>query len=795
MTRFTLPTEFRPGSGKKGSDKKGSGNKGWDKRVQRFVGLARAILAFERVWPALWPAIGIAGLVLTAGLFGAFIPLAWPLHALILACLTTGLALSFYFNLEHFVFPRWEDGARRLEQDSSLVHRPISEADDELAAGAGDAWAEELWRAHLKARLAGLARLKLKLPKSSLPREDPRGLRFGVVILVVIGFFVAGKDWQSRIESIFTPNPGVLATLDAWIEPPAYTGQPSVYLGREARVSVPAGSVLNLRVHGADHRPSTTLDEVEFQGGKGEYAGSAKLMETDRIRVRAGGHTIGSWRVTVIPDKPPTIAFAGKPEATERQALKLTYATSDDYGVTAARAIITPHGKPGEPLVFDLQIPERSAKPVVASSFRDLTEHPYAGLLVDITLEARDAAGNKATSQTVTFRLPARVFTDPMARALIEQRQILAMESFAGKSRVAKTLDALTYAPEMFFEGKPSVYLGIRSAYRSTMGAYSREDLTRIEDLLWQIAVSLEQGGLLSMAEQLRRMQAAIMQMMAEGAPQEDIDAMLKRYQEMMQQYLAALARNAPENGAPPDPNAKVMGADDLAALMKAIEALSQSGDRLRAMQLLAMLQSLLENAQVAGGQGQGGQGMGGDPAANQALQGLGELMGKQRALLDKTFRQGSGGGDPKDGGAKGLSQQQGQLKNELDGLKGRLKKSPGQQNFDKAGKLMDEAQKALGMGDIPRATTLQKYVLEELSKGAEAVAKAAGQGQNQAKGKDPLGRNTGNTGRGGSDVKIPDAQVLQRARDILLELRKRAGQQGRSKEELDYIDRLLKQF
>jgi len=35
----------------------------------------------------------------------------------------------------------------------------------------------------------------------------------------------------------------------------------------------------------------------------------------------------------------------------------------------------------------------------------------------------------------------------------------------------------------------------------------------------------------------------------------------------------------------------------------------------------------------------------------------------------------------------------------------------------------------------------------------------------------------------------------LQRARAILEELRKRAAQPGRPKEELDYIDRLLRQF
>ncbi len=43
--------------------------------------------------------------------------------------------------------------------------------------------------------------------------------------------------------------------------------------------------------------------------------------------------------------------------------------------------------------------------------------------------------------------------------------------------------------------------------------------------------------------------------------------------------------------------------------------------------------------------------------------------------------------------------------------------------------------------------------------------------------------------------MKIPDKSTLERAREILKELRKRAAERGRPKEELDYIDRLLKQF
>jgi len=118
--------------------------------------------------------------------------------------------------------------------------------------------------------------------------------------------------------------------------------------------------------------------------------------------------------------------------------------------------------------------------------------------------------------------------------------------------------------------------------------------------------------------------------------------------------------------------------------LLKAIEELSQSGDRLKAMQLLALLQSLIENLQISGTPGSGTS----STADSEALRNLGDLMGKQRMLLDKTFRQSQGTGDPKDGGAKGLAQQQGQIRGDLENLK----KKPGKKgasgpDLDKAGR------------------------------------------------------------------------------------------------------------
>jgi hypothetical protein len=43
--------------------------------------------------------------------------------------------------------------------------------------------------------------------------------------------------------------------------------------------------------------------------------------------------------------------------------------------------------------------------------------------------------------------------------------------------------------------------------------------------------------------------------------------------------------------------------------------------------------------------------------------------------------------------------------------------------------------------------------------------------------------------------VKIPDESDIQRAKRIVDELRRRAGQRSREQFELDYIDRLLRRF
>lgn len=166
--------------------------------------------------------------------------------------------------------------------------------------------------------------------------------------------------------------------------------------------------------------------------------------------------------------------------------------------------------------------------------------------------------------------------------------------------------------------------------------------------------------------------------------------------------------------------------------------------------------------------------------------------MGEQRALIDKTLRQQQGKGDPKDGGAQGLAKQQDDLRQKLGRSMQKLGKMG--EGLGKAGQAMEQAQRSLNGHDLSNARNAQEHALAEMRAGADALAK-------QMQGSDLAGQEgqeidwPGDRWSGAMASKIPDANDLARARDILQELRRRAGERGRPPQELDYIYWLLREF
>ncbi len=197
----------------------------------------------------------------------------------------------------------------------------------------------------------------------------------------------------------------------------------------------------------------------------------------------------------VALDRAPTITFEREPQTDRRNQFVLSYKVEDDYGVKDAEAALSL-----APSALALQregarpLAELPAIPLTMSqartrsgsgqTSRDFAEHPFAGLQVAVKLRAVDDAGNEGFSETVYGRLPQRTFSKPIPRALVEQRQILALDANAAP-RVARALEALTTAPDRFGM-EPPVYLGLRTAYFRLVRA--RDDAAMLPALRAQCA-------------------------------------------------------------------------------------------------------------------------------------------------------------------------------------------------------------------------------------------------------------------------------------------------------------------
>jgi uncharacterized protein (TIGR02302 family) len=794
-------------------------------KAERMIAAARGVVWWERVWPALWPGLGLLGLYAVLALSGVFAIIPAVLHLVILAILFSVAGYFFWRDLSLVRQPSWDDGARRVERDSHLANRPLSEGGDTIAAGEGDALSEGLWRLHIARLLASAKSLRLAPPKSYVAARDPYYLRYALLAALVLGFAWAGTDSAERLSAGLSPNLSSgadRAVLNAWLTPPSYTGLPpqslTVGVRADSVIHAPIGSVLTLRLRGSDGKPWLRLapaargQKPAFEAVGGDYEARATLSANSHVSVRLGMHSYADWKIDLIPDLAPNVSFVENPSATVQQAVKFAYRASDDYGVVKMQARIVPDdpaaGANAEPLMVDLPVPAGSGVPEMA--YRDLTPHPYSGLRVKITLIATDGAGQTGISQPATMVLPQRIFTKPLAQALVEQRRNLAVAGIPAVPPVREAVDALTVAPDKFYKDDYGTYLSLRALVAELGNVREKDDVNRAMAFLWDIALGIEEGDLSLAAEQLRDAQQQLMQALEKGASDEEIQALMQKMKQALANYLQAMAQSGQSPKGPPPADAKQVTEQDLQDMLAAIQDLSRTGARDQARQLLSQLNEMLENLRN-GRTAQGDQNSAQQKATNEALQNLSDLMAQQRDLLDKTFRaqqgpQGKGqgaqgqSGMPHQADQAQLSKEQRELREKLDNLLSALAQNAiaAPKGLGSASSAMGQSTDDLDKGSLDQSAQDQQEALKSMSQGAQALAQSqmAGTGNSGTTDSetDPLGRSSGATGFGGA-VKLPEQSQLARAREILNELRRRAAERSRPQQELDYLDRLLKRF
>ena len=849
-------------------------------QLEGKVRRARIVLAVNRFWPAVWLPLGVAGVFLLLSLAGVWRSLPADLHRGLLWGFAAALAVSF-IPLIRLRWPGRAEGLRRLEEAAGLPHRPASSYDDQLSAATPSQATSRLWTVHRERTTRLFAQLKSGWPHPRVDRADPFALRAALILALAVAFIAHRDDAGDRIRSAFKVKPAALsglARLDAWVTPPVYTGSPPVMLADGSRqdaeqpdaakrVSVPAKSELTVRVNHAKASQFSlrlvppdgagkTLPPVLAKGKESTAEFKETLTAAGEIQVLENGEPVARWTFDLIEDKPPVIAMTEAPAEAQRGSLRFRYKVEDDYGVLAAQAVIergseadaedsgdattgdTPAKAPevkrlGTAPVTPLTLPRANTKQGDGQTYRDLTAHYWAGLPVTVTLEARDQAGQSGRSEAASVILPERQFSKPMARALIEQRKKL-VDRPDLKARVAEALDAMTIAPEVYIPDK-SVYLGVRSAYWRLSNANDDAALESTADLLWSIAVNIEDGDLSDAERQLRSAQENLMRALQDNAPEQEIKRLMDELRTALNRFLDSVRQQAQNQEFDPRNrlgNERIVTSKDLERMLKQIEDLARTGSRDAARQMLGELRDLLENSQTAqrGGNKQNQEMM-------EALDGLSDVITKQQKLLDETYRaqqdeafsgedegllseddapgqQGEDGqqGQPGQKGQKGkkyggLQQRQDdvekQLRQLMDKLRGMGANPPDQ--LDGAGQAMGKAGKALADENAERATEQQTLALDKLRQGAKSMAeqmmgrmngRQPGQGMGNNDMRDPLGRPLPNQGFDqGNSVKVPEEADLQRARQILDELRRRLGERARPPSELDYIERLIERF
>jgi len=206
------------------------------------------------------------------------------------------------------------------------------------------------------------------------------------------------------------------------------------------------------------------------------------------------------------------------------------------------------------------------------------------------------------------------------------------------------------------------------------------------------------------------------------------------------------------------------------------------------------------DQGRPGGRQGQQGQ-------QGEGMQGEGERQSRPNA--DPRPGQLGRGGDPN---AQARAQQEalrralGELMLQMDEMLGNIPEGMG-----KAERAMREASRALSEGRpglaVPKQSEALDHLQESQNQAQQQMAQQLGpqmglrpgpMGRGRPdRGQDPFGRGEGGAFGGSADgeTDLPTRGEMQRAREILEELRKRSGERQRPPLERDYIERLLKQF
>ncbi len=847
-------------------------------------------MLFERLWIKLWAPFIVISLFLILTLFHIW-PLLSPLmHRLGLALFAMAFIGSFYplFSLR---FPKESQALKRLDKNSTLPHQPAQAFKDKLEPNLkaqSNKQTEAIWLQFKNRLVEKIKLLKVRPPQPETYKQDPYALRMVLMLIVACGLFFQGGNVKSLIANAVTLPPMINTSnlrVDAWVTPPSYTGKAPILIadgGKNAKAesvasstnpndkkkgfTVPQNSTLTIRINGSEakhveieslnsllksEKPETkktsqSLNSEQTDNKNKTKEFHIKLTENGPVKLTIDTIPLKDWRFEITPDNPPIIGLVELPVPAESRALKLKYRVADDYGVLEAKAHLkeifkkdksatTLNNKEerplGSPAEFPLNLKEQGTKSSEGTTYKDLTDHPWAGLPITLYLSAKDEGENTSNSPEINITLPEYEFTKPIAKNIIRLRKQLIMAP-SESPLLSQKLNTILFNKKPF-EKDLTLYLGLKVAVTRLETAATRKEKEDLSKLLYKLARHAEDGDLSAAERELRAAQEELRKALQENSSNKDIQKSIEKLRKALQKYMQALSKQQKKQQAQNNrANQRNMDSKDFEQMLKTIEELSKSGAKDLARQMLSQLQNMLENLQTGKNQNQQEQNR-----AAKNIEELGKILQQQQRLMDKTFeqnrKQNSQNADRKQSrqqnrqqgqqnqqhngqpsGAHKLDQEQQALRKQLQELMKKLKNSkqgkgqPGKGNkgqngspLENADRAMQRAEELLKGKELGNALSQEGQALDQLRKGMEQMAEEmqgmSGKGGSQkAGGKDPLGRPQSSKGMDTSEsTKVPDKIDTQRAREILRNLQEKLSDPNRPAPEIDYIERLIKRF
>ncbi len=802
------------------------------------IGLQQAALFWERLWQAAQKPLLVLGVALIAVASGllAILPHSVALAGLIVVAMAFIYALKDILKLKS---PQRLAAMRRMENSSRIEHRGLSSVDDDLVAENQNSTTTALWEEHERRKLAALTEVKIDPPKSNWRKFDPAALRVPVALGAVSALLLGPGDLIANVKNAATlSNPAIAQplTFDAWLKPPAYTGKAPLLLSSAAMkeklaaggdILVPENAALNVRVQGAAHpaltfyslglSPSadTELKSITAKTATTDtgFTADLKLDRPAIVKLMDGTTELASWPITLIPDEAPKIKLVGEPHSEKLGGLTVGWEIADDYGVksVSTEIALADQQETGvgfenngvflyDPPVLKISNFKPNAKTDAGTTTQELAAHPWAGLYVEMTLIATDAAGHTTTTAPTRFKMPERGFFKFLSKALVEQRKTLILNPDESPN-IATMLDAMLAYPYSI-ASQSKLILNLAYIKSELAGAGDTDTVVNAVTDLWPLIVAIEDGEMADARAELKSLKQQLEQALREGAPPEKIAELMDKMRKAMDKLLSQMEKEAEkrqaEGGKPP--GGKSISKDDLQKMLDQIEKLSKSGSKDAAEQMLSQLDKLLQNLQPGGTE----QSQNGNPELQQQMDELSDLMKRQQQLMDETQKLDPNGNSDKPG--QGLSDKQGKLSDRLDRLGRQMGKDPGEA-LGQGSKSMRDAQGSLNDGARDDALRQQGEAMKQMQDGAKKIGKKLaeqGQGKTGEQGKDggaggnnddPLGRPRAshNPETGPDKNTVPSELAMRRAREILEQLRNRSNDQNLGETERRYIERLLK--